>query len=1046
MSLALAATLLMGAVAAASSPSLPLEPTRTVEFVTEEGTWMSLDVSPDGRTIVFDLLGDLYQLPIEGGEARALTSGMALDAQPRYSPDGRSIVFISDRGGNEGLWLIDADGTHPRAVVEGDAATVFTSPEWIPDGEAVVVTETSVWTRGRTTRPKLSVYRIADGSKIELDTQTQTGAIRPHGAAFGADAKNLYFSGYSQDSTSWTLYRHDRSTAQSYAVTNGTLSSVRPALSTDGRWLAYVTGDGIDRSVRLRDLSDASERWLLQQFDPELLPGYGAPNGDYDRDLMPGWAFTADSRALIASYRGKLWRVDVPSGKQTQIPFRVPVRLQLGPLVHQTNRIDDQAERFIREIRDPRTSPDGRQVVFSAASKLWTMDLPAGKPRRLTASASDQSRGEFEPVWSPDGRYVTYATWSDELGGALYRVRADGSGKSQQLTKVPGFYTAPAYTPDGRRIVFVQGSLDARRDSLALKGGDGEDHTVLAGLELRWIAASGGDSQVVAPVHTLVRPHFSQDGTRVYFYDRLAPKEKWLVSVNFAGADLRRHLRVTEVTALAGETPRGAADIRIAPDGHSALVLGARSVSRIEWPAAQATELQVHLPNVPAQVRVQQLNGLGAKSINWSDDGRTAVFNLGTTLYRVPIDAKERAASTHQTQVRIPLQRPRPDGSIVLRGARIITMASSGVIEAGDIVIERNRIVAVGPTGTIPLPVNAKVVDLSGTTIMPGLIDVHAHPNAPDRIAPGQYWEFQSYLAYGVTAIHDPGPGPGATDGSLDDWLSYADLLESGQMLGPRLYTTGPLVMWYDEIRTLDDARRVLRLRRDTFGAHTIKYYDAGNRTQRQLVAMAARELGLALTNEPSRRFKTAFNHIVDGYSGVEHDLGLTPLYDDVVQVLARSGTSINMTFNPVHIHAHEYPAQDAKLSSVTPQLQIQSNLEYWRVTAPKYPSEFGYERFSHGLARLVGAGGHVGFGGHSWAEGLGTHFELWAFASRASNEAALRAGTLGGAYAMGLEKELGSIEVGKLADLLVLERNPLDNIRNSTSLRYVIQDGVMRR
>jgi Tol biopolymer transport system component len=1034
---------------------LPLEPQRRLEFTADEGTWMSLDVAPDGRTIVFDLLGDLYRLPITGGEAQPLTRGMAFDSQPRYSPDGRSIVFISDRGGNEGIWLADADGKAPRELTSADAATVFASPEWTPDGTGIVVTETSVWTRGRNGTPRLVLYRLQDGHRQEFEIRAGDGGLRPHGAAFGPDSRHLYFSGRSPQSDTWSIFRHDSRTAQTHVLSGRMRDAVRPALSSDGRWLVFVSGDGTQRGVRLRNLPSAGETWLLQSIEPDLLPGYGAPNGDYDRDLMPGWSFTPDSRALIASYGGKLWRIELSSRERTQVPFTAPVRLQLGPLTRATGRIEDEAESSVREIRDPQLSPDGRRVAFSAVGRLWLMelpdgDLPGGAPRRLTRDHSPSPySGEFEPAWSPDGRYVTYATWSDESGGALYRSRTDRVGSPERLTTTAAFYAAPVYAPDGHRIVFVQSSLDTRRESLALKGGDGEDHAVLPGLELRWIPAGGGDARLLSPVHTLSRPHFARDGTRVFFHDRLSPDEPWLASVGLADGDLRRHLRITEATPRAGEKPRDVRDIRLAPDGRSALALAARAVYKIEGPeiAGVATGQRVDLANPPAGIRVQRLSHLGAKSVSWSHDGKTAVFSLGARLHRSHAGDSSAgdSAEPRETRVHIPLQRPRQRGTLLLSGARIVTMAGAGVIESGDILVEGSRIAAVGPRGAVPRPADAKVMNLEGATIIPGLIDVHAHPNAPDRIPPGQHWEFLSYLAYGVTSIHDPGPGPGATDGSLDDWLSYSDLMDSGKMLGPRLYTTGPLVMWYDEIETLDDALRVLRLRRDVFGARIIKYYDAGNRTQRQLVAMAARELGLGLTNEPSRRFETAFNHVIDGYSGIEHDVGLTPLHGDMVRLLAYSGTSINMTFNPLHIYAYDYPARDPRLRHVTPEEQIEFYVRQGRKAFSGGRDESGYERFARGLAPVVRNGGRVAFGGHSWAEGLGTHFELWAMASGVSNLEALRVATLGGAQAMGLEHDLGSIEPGKLADLLVLERNPLEDIRDSTSLRYVMQGGVLR-
>ncbi len=91
-------------------------PTTEISFETSEGTWMNVDVSPDGETIVFDLLGDIYTIPITGGAATRITSGPAFNIQPRFSPDGSKIAYISDRGGNNNIWVMDSDGTGRRQV------------------------------------------------------------------------------------------------------------------------------------------------------------------------------------------------------------------------------------------------------------------------------------------------------------------------------------------------------------------------------------------------------------------------------------------------------------------------------------------------------------------------------------------------------------------------------------------------------------------------------------------------------------------------------------------------------------------------------------------------------------------------------------------------------------------------------------------------------------------------------------------------------------------------------------------------------------------
>ena len=163
-----------------SSARTPVPATpRTLRFTTDEGTWMSLDVSPDGRTIVFDLLGDLYTLPIAGGTATRLTDGPTWDSHPRFSPDGKRIAFISDRTGAENLWIADADGKNPRAVTRGDRAW-YVAPAWTPDGSAIIATRRNGLLVNES---ELWMYPVDGGAGVKL---TVPGRFA-HGPAFGGD-------------------------------------------------------------------------------------------------------------------------------------------------------------------------------------------------------------------------------------------------------------------------------------------------------------------------------------------------------------------------------------------------------------------------------------------------------------------------------------------------------------------------------------------------------------------------------------------------------------------------------------------------------------------------------------------------------------------------------------------------------------------------------------------------------------------------------------------------------------------------------------------
>src|SRR5688572_6967675 len=159
--LAFATTLVAAASNAQSAPrdtttTLPLIPARTLSFTTDEGTWISLDVSPDGQTIAFDMIGDLYLLSIGGGEARRITSGIAWDAMPTFSPDGREIAFISDRNGTKNVWVVRTDGTGLEMLTKEDGTGLF-SPEWSPDGQYIVYRVTPAYGGAAASPPALAM-------------------------------------------------------------------------------------------------------------------------------------------------------------------------------------------------------------------------------------------------------------------------------------------------------------------------------------------------------------------------------------------------------------------------------------------------------------------------------------------------------------------------------------------------------------------------------------------------------------------------------------------------------------------------------------------------------------------------------------------------------------------------------------------------------------------------------------------------------------------------------------------------------------------------
>ena len=1007
--------------------SQPRGKVREIDFTTQEGTWMSVDLSPDGKWIVFDLLGHVYRLPASGGEAECLTqsSGVALNIHPRFSPDGKKITFVSDRGGHPHLWLMNLDGSEPRKVPT-DPRYRLLQPAWSPDGKHLYAIR---WD---------GIYRISLEGKEEKLVEAQAEWPSP-----SRDGRYLYFYTLTPQANGndtrgnlaegRMLRRLELSTGKAEDVPVAALpgGALAPQISLDGRRLAFVrrvpggttTWRGhtfAARTVlRVRDLETGEERVVMDPIELDLTTEFD------NRRLreVPGYAWSADGSSLLTTQGGQIRRVNLQDGKVETVPFTARVRRTISEQAAAPRPISDGPVR-VRMLRWPMASPDGSRLVFQALNKVWVTGTD-GSPRRLTPESFRDP--EWTPSWSPDGRWIAFTTWDDPGRGHVWKVSSEG-GEPVRLTRVPGEYLHPVWSPDGRELLIVRGPgvyapgftwiANPWYEISLLPSDGGEPKSVTRVSKPRY------DFEPYASWREISRPSFGPGG-RIFFPEHREQEGGFVtdfLSVDRDGGDRKVHA-----------TFPLAEDVQPSPDG-----------KWIAW--EEGSEVFLHpfpqpgadgKPPLLERQAAKQLTRNGGIAPRWVTADTLGIGD-GDRYYLCegPADCRLK-----EREVRLEHPRAIPSGSVALTGARLVTLEGRKVIEGGTVVVRDGRIACLGDCDLQGVD---RVIDAKGTTIIPGFIDMHVHNHVDQGgIVPWRSHEAAVYLAYGVTTAFEPGT-------VSQESFSRAEMTETGGILGPRFFNGGEPMFSFDipdwiTITTREEAReRVERVA--GWGAVTIKEYMLRRREQRQWLFEAARDFGLRATCE-AISYEEVLTRVFDGSTGFEHAFSFMPQYGDVGLLLGKAGVFYSPTFSPglptseskELFLARLTPEQEAKLRRFLPPSYLLPRLQK-RVLRPE--SAYGFPIVAEGLADVIAAGGGGAIGSHGEMHGLGSHWEIWMAASALGPHGALEVASLHGARFLGAEKDLGSLAVGKLADLLVLEKNPLDDIRNTESLRWVMKAG----